>query len=172
MTMVCYIGVGSNIGDRLGHLKKAVVLLKKIQGVRILKVSSVYETEPKGGPEGQDAYFNLVLEVESDLSPRCLLAELKTIEKNLGRKASVASEMRWGAREIDLDILLFGGQVVHEADLEVPHPLMQERFFVLKPLNDLAPSMKHPLSGRNASEMLLSLKKPGRWRKVNEEIIP
>jgi len=167
--MVCYIGAGSNVGDRLGYIKKAVALLKETPGVRIVKVSSVYETEPKGGPEGQNDYLNLVLEVESDLSPIGLLAELKTVEKSLGRKAN---KTRCGPREIDLDILLFGRQVVHEKDLKVPHPLMQDRFFVLKPLNDLAPRLKHPLSGRNVLEMLSSLKERGRWRKVNEEIIP
>ncbi|OIO35808.1 MAG: 2-amino-4-hydroxy-6-hydroxymethyldihydropteridine diphosphokinase [Candidatus Omnitrophica bacterium CG1_02_44_16] len=167
--MICYIGIGSNLGDRLGYIKKAIALLKKIPGVRVVKVSLIYETEPKGGPEGQSDYFNLVLEAESQLSPRILLAELKTIEKSLGRKVNAA---RWGAREIDLDILLYGGQIVHEAGIEVPHPLMHERFFVLKPLNDLAPGLKHPLSGMKVSEMLLSLKKRGRWRRANEEIIP
>jgi 2-amino-4-hydroxy-6-hydroxymethyldihydropteridine diphosphokinase len=167
--MVCYIGVGSNLGDRLENIKKAVASLKKIKGIVVKRCSGLYETEPKGGPEGQNDYFNLALEVESQLSLRGLLKELKTIEKSLGRNAN---ETRWGAREIDLDILLYGGQIVREADLEVPHPLLQDRFFVLKPLNDLAPRLKHPLSGRNVREMLLSLRDRGRWRKVNEEIIP
>lgn len=167
--MVCYIGVGSNLGDRLENIRTAVNFLKKINGMVVKRCSGLYETEPKGGPEGQNDFFNIVLEVESDLSPRVLLTELKTIEKSLGRKAN---ETRWGAREIDLDILLYGGQVVHETDLQVPHPFMQDRFFVLKPLNDLAPRVKHPLSGRNVREMLLSLRERGRWRKCHEEIIP
>lgn len=167
--MVVFIGAGSNIGDRLGYIKKAIALLKETPGLRIVNVSSVYETESKYGPEGQSDYLNLVLEVESDLTPQGLLTELKAVEKILGRKESVT---RWGPREIDLDILLFDEQVVQEKDLIVPHPFMQERFFVLKPLNDLAPGVKHPLSGQNAREMLESLNERGRWRKCDEEIIP
>ncbi len=167
--MVCYIGVGSNLGDRLKNIRAAVASLKKIKGIAVKRCSGLYETEPKGGPEGQSDYFNLVLEVESRFSVRELVIELKAIEKSLGRKVN---STRWGEREIDLDLLLYGSEVVNEADLIVPHPLIQERFFVLKPLNDLAPGLKHPLSGLKVSEMLKSLKERSRWREVHEEIVP
>ncbi|MEK7849480.1 MAG: 2-amino-4-hydroxy-6-hydroxymethyldihydropteridine diphosphokinase [Candidatus Omnitrophota bacterium] len=167
--MVCYIGVGSNIGDRWAYINKAVVLFKKTPGIRLKKVSSVYETKPQGGPRGQGDYLNLVLKADCSLEPGRLLKVLQRIEKKVGRKPR---KRRCAAREIDLDILLYGGERIEEKDLKVPHPLMQDRFFVLKPLSDLTPRLKHPLSGRNVLEMLLSLRERGRWRKCHEEIIP
>ena len=167
--MDVFIGVGSNIGDRWAYINKAVDLFKKTPGIRLKKISSVYETKPRGGPRGQGDYLNLVLKADCSLEPGRLLKVLQRIEKKVGRKPR---KRRWPRREIDLDILLYGGDTVEEKDLKVPHPLMQDRFFVLKPLSDLAPRLKHPLSGRSVSEMLLSLRERGRWMKCNEEIIP
>ncbi|MFH0940673.1 MAG: 2-amino-4-hydroxy-6-hydroxymethyldihydropteridine diphosphokinase [Candidatus Omnitrophota bacterium] len=167
--MVCYIGVGSNIGDRWAYINKAVEFLKNTPGIRLKKVSSVYETKPQGGPRGQGDYLNLVLMADCSLEPGRLLKVLQTIEKKVGRKPR---KRRRAAREIDLDILFYGGERIEKKALKVPHPLIQDRFFVLKPLSDIAPSLKHSLSGRNVSAMLLSLRERGRWRKCHEEIIP
>jgi len=166
--MVCYIGVGSNLGDRLKNIKQALLFLKKIKGIKVNKCSPVYETQARGGMKDQRDYFNLVFEIDSALTPKDLLGCLKSVEKKVGR---LKRKPRWASREIDLDILFYNDMVVKEEDLVIPHPLIQERFFVLKPLSDLAPFFKHPLLGMSAGEMLSALKKEGRWRRVDEEII-
>ena len=167
--MLCYIGVGSNLGDRLKNIRRAIVLLEKTEGVRIKKVSPLYETEPWKGKGEQNDYFNLVLEIDCSLTPLELLEELKAIQKKVGRKPR---KRHWAAREIDLDILFFDNWVVKGKRLCIPHPLIQERFFVLKPLADLAPGLKHPLWPLDVKTMLSFLKETGRWRKLDEEIIP
>ena len=167
--MLCYIGVGSNLGDRSENIQKAVALLEKTEGIKIKKISPLYETEPWKGRGRQNDYFNLVLEIDCSLAPLRLLEELKEIEKKAGRKPR---KRRWASREIDLDILFFDDLVVKGKRLCLPHPLIQERFFVLKPLADLAPDLKHSLWPGDVKTMLSSLKETGRWRKLDEEIIP
>ena len=167
--MLCYIGVGSNLGDRSENIRRAIVLLEKIEGVRIRKVSPLYETEPWKGKASEKDYFNLVLEIDCSLTPLELLEELKEIQKKVGRKPR---KRRWAAREIDLDILIFDNLVVKGKRLCIPHPLIEERFFVLKPLADLAPDLKHPLWPLDVKTILSLLKETGRWRKLDEEIIP
>lgn len=132
MASRCYLGLGSNLGDRLGNLRRAADLLATLPGVRVLRSSRIYETEPVGGPP-QAPYLNAVLEVECDLGPRELLAACGRIEAELGR---VRAE-RWGARTIDVDILTYGAERIAEPALEVPHPRMHERAFVLAPLAEL-----------------------------------
>ena len=160
---ICYIGIGSNLGDRLDNIEKAISLLSKIEGVTVKRRSRIYETEPEGGPQHQGDYFNLVLELESGLSARELLKALKSIEQGLGRGYS---KERWSAREIDLDILLYSDSVIESDDLRIPHPLMHKRFFVLKPLSDLAPGARHPVLGLTVSDMLEALKKNSRPAKT------
>jgi 2-amino-4-hydroxy-6-hydroxymethyldihydropteridine diphosphokinase len=167
--MICYIGVGSNLGDRLENIREALVLLEATQGIRIKRLSELYETEPWGGTQRQNDYFNLVIEIESVKPPEELLKKIKEIERKVGRKARKA---RWASREIDLDILFCNDLVIEKKRLKVPHPLIQERFFVLKPLADLAPDFKHPLLHLDIETMLASLKRPGRWRRIDEEIDP
>lgn len=132
MASRCYLGLGSNLGDRLGNLCRAADLLAALPGVCVLRSSRIYETEPVGGPP-QGPYLNAVLEVECDLGPRELLAACGRIEAELGR---VRAE-RWGARTIDVDILTYGAERIAEPALEVPHPRMHERAFVLAPLAEL-----------------------------------
>lgn len=133
--MRAFLGIGSNLGDRLGHLRAAVASLPAVA-----RVSPLYETEPLGGPEGQDPYLNAVVELDTELSARQLLRVGQQIEEAEGR----VREERWGPRTLDVDVLLVGDEVVDDEDLVVPHPRMWERRFVLAPLCDLAPELVPP----------------------------
>jgi 2-amino-4-hydroxy-6-hydroxymethyldihydropteridine diphosphokinase len=130
-----YLGLGSNLGDRLAHLQRAVDGLAATDAVRVVAVSRVYETEPVGGPS-QDDYLNAVVAIDTTLSPRELLDVAMAVEQLANR---VRAE-RWGPRTLDVDVLLFGDRAVQEPDLEIPHPRMGERAFVLAPLHDVAPA--------------------------------
>ena len=130
--MRAYLALGSNLGDRWGHLRRAVASLPGV-----VAVSSVYETDPVGGPEGQPPYLNCVVRLETPLSPRELLELGQRLEAAAGR---VRLE-RWGPRTLDVDVLLAGDEPVDEEDLQVPHPRMWERAFVLVPLGELAPDL-------------------------------
>jgi 2-amino-4-hydroxy-6-hydroxymethyldihydropteridine diphosphokinase len=143
-----YLSIGSNLGNREEALQQAIDLLLA-SGVRILRVSAVYETEPVG-VRHQPLFLNLVLEGETELFPRQLLARVQRIEKDLGRKRVVPK----GPRSIDIDILLFGATVMQIPELTIPHPRMHERRFVLEPLAELAPDLRHPVSRRTVREML------------------
>lgn len=127
-----FLGLGSNLGDRWAHLRTAVAALPDV-----VALSPVYETAPVGGPEGQGAFLNCVVELDTDRSPRELLELCRSLEAAAER---VRLE-RWGPRTLDVDVLLVGDSVVDEADLVVPHPRMWERSFVLIPLHDLAPDL-------------------------------
>ena len=131
-----HLGLGSNVGDRAGALQAAVDSLGAADGVRVVAVSPVYETEPVGGPE-QPEYLNAVVAVETDRTPRELLEIAKRLEDEAGR---VPGE-RWGPRPLDVDVLLVGDDEVHEPDLVVPHPRLYERAFVMVPLADLDPML-------------------------------
>jgi len=145
-----YVGIGGNLGDRRRWMVQAVRLLREHDGVEVLAVSSFIETEPVGGPSGQPSYLNGALELETDLEPRALLAALLAIEDRLGRQRAV----RWGPRTVDLDLLLYGDRIIAEERLEVPHPRMRERRFVLEPLAEIAPEVVDPVTGLTAGELL------------------
>jgi 2-amino-4-hydroxy-6-hydroxymethyldihydropteridine diphosphokinase len=132
---VAYLGLGSNLGDRAGHLAEARRLLQE-RGARLLRESLVRETEPYGISD-QPRFLNQVLEVEWEGSPRQLLDTAKAVEQQVGRRASY----RWGPREIDVDILLFGNQQVDEPGLTIPHPGLQDRDFVRRSLAELRPDI-------------------------------
>lgn len=129
-----FVGLGSNMGDREGHLRGAVADLPEV-----VAVSSVYETEPVGGPAGQGQYLNLVVELFTERTPRQLLEVAQGLEAAAGR-VRVPDE-RFGPRTLDVDILLVEGLTVDEPDLVVPHPRMHQRRFVLEPLAELAPEL-------------------------------
>lgn len=131
----CYLGVGSNLGNRKENIRRAVELLKSSK-IKVKKISTIIETEPVGGPP-QGKFLNAVLEVNTNLKPRALLETLKSIEEKLGRKRSV----RFGPRTMDLDILLYDSKSIKQRDLIVPHPRMHQRDFVLRPLKEIAPGM-------------------------------
>jgi 2-amino-4-hydroxy-6-hydroxymethyldihydropteridine diphosphokinase len=130
-----FLGLGSNLGDRAARLRTAVASLPDL-----VATSPVYETDPVGGPEDQGPYLNLVVELETNLGPRALLEVCRSLERAADR---VRAE-RWGPRTLDVDVLLIVGTTVDEPDLQVPHPRMAERRFVLAPLADLAPDLISP----------------------------
>ncbi len=147
-----FIGIGSNLGDRLGNLGAAVDLLAREPGFAFRRVSLAYESAPIGPP--QPRYLNAVAQVGTLLSPRATLARLRFIEEALGR----VRRERWGSREIDLDLLLFGDCMIDETGLQVPHPLLAERAFVLGPLCEIAKDAWHPLLRMSAGELLQRLR--------------
>jgi 2-amino-4-hydroxy-6-hydroxymethyldihydropteridine diphosphokinase len=133
-TRRAFLGLGSNLGDRVRSLRDAVDTLRAVD----LRVASpVYETEPVGGPGGQDAYLNLVAELDTARTPHDLLGVCHRLEAAAGR----VRDERWGPRTLDVDVLWVDGVTVDEPDLQVPHPRMWERRFVLAPLRDLAPDL-------------------------------
>lgn len=140
-----YLGLGSNLGDRLANLQRAVDLLNGTEGVRVVRSSRVYETDPVGPP--QPRYLNAVLAVETSLDPRGLLESGLAVEDAMGR---VRGE-RWGPRVVDVDVLTVDDVEVDEPDLRVPHPRMHERAFVLVPLSELDPDATLPGGRRLAT---------------------
>jgi 2-amino-4-hydroxy-6-hydroxymethyldihydropteridine diphosphokinase len=134
-----FLGMGSNLGDRAALLRGAVAALADVDAVRVVAVSPVYETDPVGGPE-QGAFLNVVVELDTALGARALLAECQRLEAGAERVRTV----RWGPRTLDVDVLWVEGEEVDEPDLQVPHPRMWERRFVLAPLADLAPDLVPP----------------------------
>lgn len=149
-----YLALGTNLGDRLENLRAAVQAMPA--GVEVLRSSPIYETEPWGYTD-QPRFLNQVIEAHTVLSPRELLVSLKDLELQLGRKES----FRYGPRQIDLDILFYGEQVINEPQLQIPHPRLHERAFVLVPLAALAPTLRHPINEQTVSEMLLQVDTSG-----------
>ncbi|MGB4595305.1 MAG: 2-amino-4-hydroxy-6-hydroxymethyldihydropteridine diphosphokinase [Anaerolineaceae bacterium] len=145
-----FIGLGTNLGERSDNLARARALLA--ERVVVKAVSSVYETKPWGYLDQPD-FLNQVIEVETDLTPTKLLNLLKRVEKKMGRERN----FRNGPRLIDLDILLFGDRVLHTARLNIPHPQITERAFVLVPLAEIAPEMVHPVLYRSVTDLLTEL---------------
>lgn len=136
---VAHLSAGSNLGDRMANLRRALAGLSA-EGLRIRRVSSVYHTEPVGYLD-QPWFFNIAVELETSLSPRSLLQACRTVEEAGGRTRTLPG----GPRAIDLDILLYGDAVVDEPDLQIPHPRMAGRRFVLQPLAEIAPQAVHPV---------------------------
>ncbi|MBI2884804.1 MAG: 2-amino-4-hydroxy-6-hydroxymethyldihydropteridine diphosphokinase [Candidatus Omnitrophica bacterium] len=148
-----FLGVGSNEGDRAAQISLAAQRLSRIPGTRLIQMAPLYETQPVGGPPQPD-YLNTVIEAETSLEPGALLAALRALERELGR---VPSSVRWGPRPIDLDILLYDDLVMSTPALTIPHPRLHERRFVLEPLAQLAPDVRHPVAGRRIIELLAGL---------------
>ena len=145
----CLIGLGANLADRAATIEKAVESLNTHADVRLLATSSLFETTPVGGPSGQDAFLNAALLVETALSPIELLRVLQGIETQLGRQR----HERWAARNIDLDLLLYDDLVLVTEDLEIPHPRMSFRRFVIEPAAEIAPEMLHPQIGWTLAQL-------------------
>ena len=146
--VTAYLGLGSNLGDREANINKALVELVRSGGCSLTKVSSLYATKPVGIEEQPD-FLNIAVEIETELAPRQLLGMLKEVERKVGREKTV----KWGPRVIDIDILLYGDLHVADGDIEIPHPEMSQRAFVLTPLAEIAPSVKHPLLLQTVRQM-------------------
>ena len=145
MTTV-FIGIGSNVGYRTEFCRRAVEALRQASGIDVENVSSLYETSPIGGPP-QRSFVNVVVKGDSSLGARELLDATKAIENKLGREPS---DIHWGPRVVDLDILTFGDEKISERDLEIPHPRMTQRRFVLVPLLEIEPDASDPWGTRYA----------------------
>lgn len=146
-----YLSLGSNLGSREGNLEQAIALLAA-PGLTVLRRSHIYETEPRHVRD-QPWFLNLVVAAETDLFPKQLLARIRKVEQQLGRKRI----QPMGPRTIDIDIVLYGQSVIDTAELVVPHPRMAERRFVLEPLAELAPDLRHPVTRRTVREMLAAV---------------
>lgn len=146
---VVYIGFGSNIGDRLSHIQKALDTLSKTEGIILQRISSIYATDPVGY-ETQAQFLNGVAAIQTTLSPLSLLHTLKNIETAIGRRHRI----RWGQREIDLDILIYGDLCIQTEKLVIPHPEMHLRGFVLVPLEEIAPDFVHPVFQESIQTLL------------------
>lgn len=147
---LAYLSLGSNLGDREGQLQEAIRQLETLG--RVVSVSSFYETEPVEMTD-QPWFVNCAVALETDRTPNQLMSELLGIEKKMGRQRV----QKKGPRSIDLDILLFGNEVIDSPRLTIPHPAIQQRRFVLEPLAEIAPEAWHPVLGKTAGELLAEL---------------
>jgi 2-amino-4-hydroxy-6-hydroxymethyldihydropteridine diphosphokinase len=151
-----FIGIGSNLGDRRANCREARGRIQELPNSRVVKESSIYESEPHGN--AKTWFGNSVIEVETELSASEMLKRLKAIEETMGRKR--VKGKRWGSRIIDLDILLYDNEIIDKRNLKVPHPRMTQRRFVLIPLSELAPQFIHPALNVSVSELLATAKDP------------
>ena len=151
-----FIGIGSNLGERRSNCREARRRIGELPKTRVVKESSLYESEPHG--DAKTWFANSVIEIETELSATELLKKLQAIEEDMGRKRLKGK--KWGSRVIDLDILLFDNEIIDKRNLKVPHPRIPERRFVLLPLSELAPQLIHPALGQSVSELLATTKDP------------
>ena len=161
-----YLGFGSNIADRESFLKQGLNYLISRNHFQVTRISSLYETEPKYLKE-QDYFYNFVAEGSTDLDADELLTYCKKIEQDLGRNFR---QVRYGPREIDLDILFFADEIVHNERLNIPHPRIAERKFVLQPLTEIAPAYIHPVLKVTISELFQSCKDLSQVAKIKDLI--
>jgi 2-amino-4-hydroxy-6-hydroxymethyldihydropteridine diphosphokinase len=155
-----YLSLGSNLGDRAKNLRDAIAAVREA-GIHVTRISSIYETEPVDYLD-QPWFLNIAVGAETELAPAATLQTLREIETRLGSKKLVAK----GPRLIDMDILLYGDEVIDIQELQVPHPRMHLRRFVLEPLAEIAPTARHPISGLSISEMLARTKDTSTVRKM------
>lgn len=159
---VVFIGIGSNLGDPLKQCKQAVSIIGELEGIECLAQSSWYLTAPVGEIPQND-YVNGVLKISTTLKPVDLLNVLKRIEQSFGKRIGV----KWGPRYMDLDILFYGGLIIEEKQLVIPHPECHRRRFVLEPLCEIEPELVHPLLGLTVKELLNRIGKDQRVQKLD-----
>jgi len=153
MGHIAYIGIGSNLGDKVDQCERAISEILKVDRHKLLARSPFFKTQPVGYTS-QDWFVNGVIKIETDLEPFDLFKTLKTIESKLGRMKT----FRWGPRSIDLDILFFDDREIKTEELQIPHPLLHERRFVLIPLAEIDPGLIHPVLKKSIQELLENLK--------------
>ncbi len=144
-----YLGLGSNLGNRMAFLRSGRDTLVDRSEIVLIRTAAVYETEAVGGPPDNPLFLNTALQIETSLEPRQLLAVCLGVEDEFGRSRPV----RWAPRTLDIDILFYADQVICDEDLTLPHPRLQERPFVLAPLREIAPDLRHPLLEQTINEL-------------------
>jgi 2-amino-4-hydroxy-6-hydroxymethyldihydropteridine diphosphokinase len=149
-----FLSLGSNLGDRAALLSEALHRLETA-GVHLVRRSSIHETEPQDYLD-QPRFLNMAVEVETDLTPQALLAAIQKIETEMGRQRTIPK----GPRTIDIDILFYASQIISTPNLEIPHPHLTERHFVLDPLQEIAPDFRHPVTAQTVSELRTALQPP------------
>lgn len=159
-----YLALGANLGDRLATFRQARAALNQHPDIEVLCASSIYETDPVGGPVGQGAYLNAVLGVRTNLGPEDLLAAGQAVEDHFGRRR----EQHWGPRTLDIDLLFYGEATCSGPELTLPHPRLQQRRFVLAPLLELAPELRHPLLGLTIRALHARLDDPSGVRRLDD----
>ena len=162
-----YLSLGSNVGDREEYIEQAITLLRETPGIKVIRRSSNFETQPQG-KKNQPLFINAAVEISTTFSPQNLLDLLQAFEDTLGRDRSI----EWGPRTIDMDILLYGNDLISEDKLTVPHPLMHERLFVLEPLKEIASNVGHPILERTIKELYNDKKAEGITSEKYDEELP
>jgi 2-amino-4-hydroxy-6-hydroxymethyldihydropteridine diphosphokinase len=152
MSEVAYLGLGSNLGDRMSYLEAGARALAADPEITVLNSSSVYESAPAGYMD-QGNFLNAALSVQTTRSAQALLETMSRVEDHFGRQRTI----RWGPRTLDLDLLLFGNRVIESRQLQLPHPRLMDRCFVLQPLVELNPELVHPQTGRTLSQCCVQL---------------
>ncbi len=162
-----YLALGSNVGDRAAYLQTAQDLIQQYVG-KIARRSHLYETEPWGNAQ-QDHFLNRVIMVNTTLSPREVLEAIAKIERQLGRQRQ-SQEKKWGPRTIDIDILFYGRRIIRDKGLEIPHPELHKRAFILVPMLELAPDLEHPVLKKPMDQLYMECSDPSEVVMLEEEV--